>query len=221
MRRVVSLSTYLSSYNLTREDFDKEIEKDRDFYDRYIDWGSRRDGSDTILSPKVLDRLGEVFNDADEMAAARNVEEVQEKAPEQGKEEEDMNEFTEKPIETEIEEITEEVKTDTGKAAQKTEKDSKKPRRKKSKLNITKQYIQEHGQADIADANALKQLRKFLMNDGNHKLEEVALMTDEEVQTAFGKDFYVIDAAEGTYIIKRSALTSIMSDVYVVGKELS
>lgn len=217
MRKVVSLSTYLSSYNLKREDFDKEIEKDRAFYDKYIDWGSKKDGSDTILPPKVLEKLGEIFNDPLENMTVTIDGVVQEKPDtEKRKDKVNMGEFMEKPTEAKEESSTEkEIKQ------KRTVKDNenKKPRRKKTKLNITRQFIQEHGQADVTDANALKQLRKFLMNDGNHKLEEVALMTDEEVQTAFGKNFYVIDAAEGTYIIKRSVLAGIMSDVYIVERE--
>ena len=213
MRKVVSLSTYLSSYNLKREDFDKEIEKDRAFYDKYIDWGSKKDGSDTILPPKVLERLGEIFNDPLENMTVTIDGIVQEKSDtEKRKDKLNMDEFMEKPTDT-IEKNNNE-KENNSKRTNKT--DSKKPRRKKTKLNITKQFIQEHGQADITDANALKRLRKFLMNDGTHKLEEVALMTDEEVQTAFCKNFYVIDAAEGTYIIKRTALTNIMNDVFIV-----
>ena len=63
MRKVVSLATYLESYSISREKFDEEIEKDKDFYSKYIEWGSKKDGSDTILPPKVLERLGEAFND--------------------------------------------------------------------------------------------------------------------------------------------------------------
>ncbi len=220
MRNVVSLSTYLGSYNLTREVFDKEVEKDKDFYNKYIEWGSKKDGSDTILSPKALDRLGEIFNDSviseDIDSSPEEVETIEKIDEETEKKEDiqmDMSEFMEKPVEAEEEKNIEK------KAEKKTVKSTENKRKKKSKLNITKQFIQEHGQTDMDDGESNKQLRKFLMNDGTHKIEEVALMTDEEVRAAFGKEFYVIKAQEGTYFIKRTALMGIMGDVFVVESE--
>lgn len=214
MRNVVSLSTYLKSYNLKRADFDKEIEKDRDYFDKYIEWGKKKDGSDTILPPQVLTRLGKVFNEkVSEMTITRDGEvrdTVQlfslDDSEKRGKQM-DMSEFMDKPVDEVKEEKKASVKSQSG------------VKKKKSKLNITKQFIQEHGKADIMDKDFLKSLRRFLLNNGSYKAEDIALMGDEEVQAAFGKDFYVIRAEEGTYFIKRSALVGIMSDVYVVGKE--
>ena len=225
MRKVVSLSTYLESYNLTREVFDREIENNRDFYDNYIEWGSKKDGSDTILSPKALDKLGEAFNESDSPKMTITIDGEIKKSvslePESTEDkikrkrrtkaeieserkvvQMDMSDFMDKPV---SEPVQEKTKTVT--------------KKKKSRLNITKQFIQEHGKTDSSDNIYLKQLRKFLLNDGSHKAEEIALMGDEEVKAAFGKDYYVIGAEEGTYFIKRSALIGIMSDVYVVEKE--
>ena len=226
MRNVVSLYTYLKSYNLSRDAFDKEIEKDRDFFDKYIEWGKKKDGSDTILSPKALDRLGESFNQpaAPKMTITINGEVQESVSLDPGKEDKpkrkrrtkaeieaerrneqmDMGDFMDKPVESK-------------KMPAKSKETPKK--RKKSKLNITKQFIQEHGQANVDSPEILKQLRKFLMNDGSHKIEEVALMTDEEVQSSFGKSFYVIEAEEGTYFFPKSLLLSNMSEIFVVGKE--
>ncbi len=236
MNRMVTLRDFLKSYNISKGRFMSEVNKDKEFYDTYIEWEDRDDA--TIITPKALTKLGEIFNEQEkvtkqsdteaqmtitvdgEINSVVNMDTVDASKKSKDKEEKeelvnmsDMSEFMEKPIDTEEEQHDEE------KTEQKSVKSADTKRKKKSKLNITKQFIQEHGKADMNDSESIKQLRKFLMNDGTHKLEEVALMTDEEVQAAFGKDFYVIKAEEGTYIIKKSAFVEIMSDIFVVGKE--
>lgn len=186
MNRVVSLSTYLESYNITKDVFMSSIENEREFFDKYIEWG--KTDADTILSPKAIERLGEIFNE-----------------PTDNDERVDMSGFMNSP-ELNKNEGTEEPK-----------KVTKRTRRKKPKYSINKQFLQEHGRADVGDSSALKQLRTFLMGDGVHKVEDVALMTDEEVQETFSKSFYVIRAEEGCYIIKRSALSQIIGDISFVG----
>jgi hypothetical protein len=189
MRPVISLATYIESYKLTREEVMKVINKEKDFFDNYIDWKNK--DSETILSPKAIDKLGEYFNN--------------DKKPEQVKLEEFMNEpkIEEEPKETE-------AKQAEPKPKKKTAPQDKAPRKKKAKNTITKQFIAEHGQCSEGNT---KDLRMLLMTSGLYKAEQVALMNDDEVQGVISKDYYFIKSAEGTYIIRRSALTSIAADV--------
>lgn len=198
MRTVVSLSVYLDSYGITKEQFMTEINKDREFYDKYIDWNSK--DSDTIISPKALERLGEAFNDnkAEELKADQvNMEDIM-NAPEE-----------ESESKTEIKTEDSEVQTESKKRQRKAED---KPRKKKSKNTITKQFIADHGQLTSEIMQDTKLLRMFLMGAG-YKAEQVALMGDEEVKSAISKDYFFINTEEGLYVIKRSALLSITGDV--------
>lgn len=234
MRKVVSVATYLREYGITREEFDKEIAKNKAFYDDYIQWGSKKDGSDSVISPKALDKLGKAFNDpydepkmtvtidgavqeeislsddtASEQIKKRRVK-AEIEADKKEKEQIDMSEFMEKPGD------------DTPKAEQEEKVAKKKTKtvtktRKKTKLNITRQFIQEHGKCNFTKDN-IKELRIFLMNGGLYKLEQIAFMSDEEVLSAVTKDFFFIESTEGTYIIKKSVMTGNMSDIFVIEK---
>lgn len=241
MNKLVTVRDFLKSYNITKDVLMEEVNKDKSFYDKYIEW--EKLDADSIITPKALDRLGKVFNEpAPEMTITRNGEvsetvsldpstplkpkrkrrtkaEIEADNKKENGEQIDMSEFMDTPAVSEDNKIEEIKEKPSRKKTVKMSDSGTAPRKKKSKLNITKQFIQEHGQADVGNSDALKQLRKFLMNDGSRKVEEVALMTDEEVQAAFGKDFYVIEAEEGTYFIKRTVLTGNMSDIYVVEKE--
>ena len=219
MKRVVSIATYLESYNITRKEFDEAISKDKDFYDDYIQWGSKKDGTDSVISPKALDRLGEVFNGSNIEIKTKDKEEpqIQDKpkrkrrtkaemeAARQEEKQIDMSEFMDKP--------EQENKTASPKKA--SEKATK-PRKKKTKLNITRQFIQEHGRFEMSENKNMKELRLFLMNGGLYKAEQIALMSDNEVTDAVLKDYYFIEAKEGTYIIKRSVLTGNVNNIYVI-----
>lgn len=213
MKRVVSIATYLESYNISRDEFDRVVAENKDFYDDYIQWGSRKDGSDSVISPKALDRLGETFNSTTQQTAQPDEKPKRKRRTKAEMEEVnnerqiDMSEFMEKPEETK-EEIKEPKK--------KAERTEIKTRKKKSKMNITRAFIQEHGHYGSSDSIDTKNLRKFVIGSGLYKIEQVAMMSDEEILNAVKKDYYFISSPEGTYIIKRSALTSIMSDVYVI-----
>lgn len=198
MRAVVSLSVYLESYSITREQFMAEVNKDREFYDKYIDWKNK--DSDTIISPKALERLGEAFND-------NKVEEL--KADQVNMEDTMNTPEEESESKTEIKTEDSEVQTESKKRQRKAED---KPRKKKSKNTITKQFIADHGQLTSEMMQDTKLLRMFLMGAG-YKAEQVALMGDEEVKNAVCKDYFFINTEDGLYVIKRSALVSIAGDV--------
>lgn len=204
MRTVVSLSVYLESYSITREQFMAEVNKDREFYDKYIDWKNK--DSDTIISPKALERLGEAFND----------NKIEELKADQVNMEDIMNAPKESESKTEIKTEDSEVQTESKKRQRKAED---KPRKKKSKNTITKQFIAEHGQLTPEMMQDTKLLRMFLMGAG-YKAEQVALMGDEEVKNAVCKDYFFINTEDGLYVIKRSALVSIAGDVCFIGKEI-
>ena len=210
MRTVVSLSVYLESYSITREQFMAEVNKDREFYNKYIDWKNK--DSETIISPKALERLGEVFNDKSDKKS--------DKKPEQIKMEEVMN-APAAELETEKTqniELPSEAPVTPKKRQRKASTEEKPSRKKKSKNSITKQFISEHGQLTPEMMQDTKELRMFLMGSG-YKAEQVALMGDEEVKNAVSKDYFFIKSTEGLYVIRRSALTSIAGDVSFVAKE--
>ena len=210
MRTVVSLSVYLESYSITREQFMAEVNKDREFYNKYIDWKNK--DSATIISPKALERLGEVFNDKSDKKS--------DKKPEQIKMEEVMN-APAAELETEKTqniELPSEAPVTPKKRQRKASTEEKPSRKKKSKNSITKQFISEHGQLTPEMMQDTKELRMFLMGSG-YKAEQVALMGDEEVKNAVSKDYFFIKSTEGLYVIRRSALTSIAGDVSFVAKE--
>lgn len=231
MNKLVTVRDFLKTYNITKDILMEEVNKDKDFYDKYIEWENL--DADSIITPKALARLGEVFNEptsnnAPEMTITINGE-VQEtvvldtlkaekprkkrkqKATENDTigEQVEMSDFMNKPDEN--------TNIEKNEPEKKSKKSNSKPRRKKSKYSVTKQFLSENGRPE--DMSNIRQLRQFLMSDGSHKIEDVALMTDDEVRNEFTKSFYIINADNGTYIIARTALNSIVSDICFVEKE--
>lgn len=206
MRRVVNLSTYLKSYGITKEQFMAEVEKDREFYDIYVDWN--KDDTKTILGPKVLDRLGAVFND-DTIAEIEKKEEDSKTDISEVKEggQVEISDYMNSPISSQIGNPKSEKVKDSGA--------STKPKpKKKSKLSITKQFVQENGApGDVCD---MKGLRQFLLGAGLCKVEEVALMGDDEVLGAIGKEYFFIPSNDKFFIFKKSVLLENMGDIYVI-----
>ena len=80
--------------------------------------------------------------------------------------------------------------------------------------SITKQFIMDHGMLTSEIIQNIKEIRTFLMDSGSVKAEQVALMNDKETENAISKDYFFIQSNEGLYIIRRTALASIVSDVY-------
>ena len=297
MPRLVTLRDFLKDYGITKETFMKEINKDKDFYDAYIEWEDRDDA--TIISPKALEKLGEAFND-DNIESQNKNNEISNK-PDKAKtipavspnkaviRENKQDVFAEDPTMSQVdaqiktdftknkdvkalykeykqagltpfvskdgeslegyikrlkqyldahtpdpvnmspfmnkpEAQTEVVKTETEKETSTEKRVIKKgtkkvaeTRKRKTKYNLTRQFIAEHGFINVGDN--IKQLRQMLMSDGSHKPEDVAVMLDEEVKNEFTKSYFVINADEGIYLIKRSTLNSIAKDVLFVEKE--
>lgn len=90
-------------------------------------------------------------------------------------------------------------------------------KRKKNEENnnsITKQFIMDHGLLTPEIIQNIKEIRTLLMDSGSVKEEQVALMNDKETENAVSKDYFFIQSNEGLYIIRRTALASIVSDVY-------
>lgn len=205
MRRVVNLSTYLKSYGITREQFMAEVEKDREFYDIYVDWN--KDDTKTILGPKVLDRLGAVFNDDTIVEIEKKEDTKTDTSEEKEGEQIEMSGYMNSPISSQIGNPKSEKAKESGA--------STKPKpKKKSKLSITKQFVQENGApGDVYD---MKGLRQFLLGAGLCKVEEVALMGDDEVLGAIGKEYFFIPSKDKFFIFKKSVLLENMGDIYVI-----
>ena len=206
MRRVVNLSTYLKSYGITREQFMAEVEKDREFYDIYVDWN--KDDTKTILGPKVLDRLGAVFNDDTIVEIEKKEEDSKTDTSEEKEGEQvEMSDYMNSPISSQIGNPKSEKAKESG--------TSTKPKpKKKSKLSITKQFVQENGAPGaVCD---MKGLRQFLLGAGLCKVEEVALMGDDEVLGAIGKEYFFIPSNDKFFIFKKSVLLENMGDIYVI-----
>ena len=299
MPRLVTLRDFLKEYGITKETFMKEVNKDKSFYDAYIEWEDRDDA--TIISPKALERLGEAFNDDNTESQKKDNEISNINKPDKTKtipavspnkavlkknkqdvfaedptmtqvdtqiktdftknkdvkalykeykqagltplvskdgeslegyikrlkqyldahtpEAVNMSPFMNKP-EAQAEEIKPETEKETPTEKRIIKKGTKKvaeTRKRKTKYNLTRQFIAEHGFINVGDN--IKQLRQMLMSDGSHKPEDVAVMLDEEVKNEFTKSYFVINADEGIYLIKRSTLNSIAKDVLFVEKE--
>lgn len=229
MRRVVSLANYIQSYNITREQIMEVINSDREFFDGYINWG--KNDNDTVLGHKAIERLGEFFNDKEDSVSAdtQPVTQVTEQPLAKPKRQR-KDVFAEDPVmpkkqtQTPVpKDINEPQTVDAGKYMDRpvikkgTKKVAEGKRRRKTKYTLTKQFVNEHGFISVGDN--IKQLRQMLMSDGTHKAEDVAIMLDDEIKAEFAKSYYVINAEEGLYLIKRSTLNSILGDVLFVEKE--
>ena len=228
MNRLVTLRDFINTYSITKEEFLKETNKDKEFYDKYIEWESRDE--DTIITPKALEKLGEIFNKPEEMPViAENSlkeaeKEILEKAePDKPKRKRrTKKEMEESRVETTnpyMPEPTAEETKDIKEVKETKTKTADKPRKKKTKLNITRQFIAENGTIN-GDISSIKQLRQFLMSDGNHKIEQVALMSDQEVLQAFEKDYFVIKTEEGRiFIFPRQFMNANTKNIYVIEQE--
>lgn len=80
--------------------------------------------------------------------------------------------------------------------------------------SITKQFIMDHGLLTPEILQNIKEIRTLLMDSGSVKAEQVALMNDKETENAVSKVYFFIQSNDGLYIIRRTALASIVSDVY-------
>ena len=226
-----TLKRFLNTHRITRETFDQLVAKDKDFFDRWIEPGETEE---TItIAPRAVDRLEEILEDEDVPRMSKEEEkEVDEQISMEKMFKEEIEELdkldidnmqvadsTEEgsPYEMEMETIMPKpVEPAAGPAPRKRKKkEDNKPRRRRGKNTLTKEFIAEHGQADGGD---IKSLRMFLMNDGLHKAEDVALMTDTEVQEIYKKDYFVISTETETYIFPRTLLNSVKNEVYVVEK---
>ncbi len=206
--RDISLKEFMDLYNITSEAVAEELRKnetEKEFYDKYINWGSASDFSDSYLSPKALDRLTAVFNKAENFM---NPPETN-----SNKKGNDTN--------TSVE--TQANKTDEGEARIKHEEirqdqlektnSKRKPRTKKSKFSISKTYLNEISSDNVIDT---KVIRKFLMGDGVHKIEDIAIMTDSEVNDIFTKEYVLFNTEKGIMVFKKKALEGIINDVYLI-----
>lgn len=82
--------------------------------------------------------------------------------------------------------------------------------------SITKQFIMDHGLLTPEILQNIKEIRTLLMDSGSVKAEQVALMNDKETENAVSKVYFFIQSNDGLYIIRRTALASIVSDVYFI-----
>ena len=226
MNKLVTLRSFLKEYSITKEEFLKETNKDKAFYDKYIEWEQFDDA--TIISPKALSRLGEVFDKKEPKMTITYDGEVQQELdlttePEEKDEKPKRKRRTKKEMEearkAEMSDFMAEPVTEEKKENKKPAAKPAQTKKKRSKNNITKAFIQEHGQFDTSSGMEMKDIRKFMIGSGLYKIEQVAMMSDKEAVESIKKDYYFISSPEGTYIIKRNALTGIMSDVYVIEKQ--
>lgn len=216
-----TLKRFLDAHGITRETFDQAVAKDTTFFEKWIGQGETED--DITIAPRAVDRLEEIL-------AETGISEHTEKKEEKGSKTMDDNVMqavrtANTPMEgsdgessvfdMDMDQPTEQVEPVKAAKPRRKKEDSKddKPRRKRSKNTLTREFIAEHGQADEGD---IKSLRSFLMGAGLLKTEEVALMSDAEVQAVYKKDYYVISTATETYIFPRALLNSIKNEVYVV-----
>ncbi len=212
-----TLKRFLDAHGITRESFDQAVAKDTAFFDKWIEPGATEE--EITIAPRAVDRLEEILA---EEGLTRQTEKNEEKgSKDMG---DNIIQVNENPsidgsVKTGIVSDTEPVATEpiesaarSGEKPSKKKEDSK-PRRKRSKNTMTRDFIADHGQADIGD---IKSLRSFLISAGLQKSDDVALMSDAEVQEIYKKEYFVISTANETYIFPRTLLNSIKNEVYVV-----
>lgn len=95
----------------------------------------------------------------------------------------------------------------TPKKDEPTEK--KKP--KKKKFGITKTALKEIGRVKTDN---IRELRAFLLDVGEYKPEEIALMSDSEVLNKMD-GYVVLSSGEQTIIIRRARFEEIAADIYM------
>lgn len=78
----------------------------------------------------------------------------------------------------------------------------KKPARKKTKYSVNKAMAEEILKFK-ADALAVRTIRMFFLSLPEYKAADVAVMSDEEVQTEFAKNYACITVESGTFILPK------------------
>ena len=94
----------------------------------------------------------------------------------------------------------------------KKEEPAEKKKPKKKKFGLTKAALKDVGRVKTDN---IRKLRAFLLDVGEFKPEEIALMPDEEVLNKM--DGYVaLSSGEQTIIIRRAKFEEIAADIYMV-----
>lgn len=221
MRKETTLKEYIDTYGLTKDKIMAVINKNRSFYDKYIQWGDNDDK--TIIEPKALDMLGTVFNEDN----SGTVNDMHGLVPMPGLEKiESFYKNDDKSVVNSVDKplIDTNGKTDSDSISMKDymnipekskeikAKKPRAPRKKKSKYNLSFADY-ENNKCEISN---IKILRDFLMNDGKHKVEDIAIMSDEEVKVEFNKQYICIGESPSYIIYSKSVLKAIVSDIYII-----
>jgi len=197
----LTLKTYAESRNVSLEDIEYCIEngKGKNLYERYISKGYMSDGSDTKLRKFMVDQLDkdmkelgllsengkgdrtmekEVKEEVTEVPAKVEAESTKEPA-----EEEEAIMADEEPVKEPVKEPAKTPKT--------RNKAPEKPKSKKKKEKHTD--MGPFGIMPVTAGSVHQMKRKFLLNDKKLKMDELALMDDEQVDEEFDKKFVAIE----------------------------
>ena len=82
----------------------------------------------------------------------------------------------------------------------------------KKMISIRKNELTEKG---LPNEENVRTYREFLIAEGMNSME-VALMSDQDVLNTVRFSFYLIESGTETYFIRRNALESILSDVFIL-----
>ena len=94
----------------------------------------------------------------------------------------------------------------------KKEEPAEKKKPKKKKFGLTKTALKDVGRVKTDN---IRELRAFLLDVGEFKPEEIALMPDEEVLNKMD-GYVVLSSGEQTIIIRRAKFEEIAADIYMV-----
>ena len=94
----------------------------------------------------------------------------------------------------------------------KKEEPTEKKKTKKKKFGITKAALKDIGRVKTDN---IRDLRAFLLDVGEFKPEEIALMPDSEVLNEMDR-YVVLSSGAQTIIIRRAKFEEIASDIYMV-----
>ena len=131
-----------------------------------------------------------------------------EKEEDMKEEDKKINQSAKKPVEKTVEKAAE----------PQTEETSAKPkpaRKKKTKYLAGASYIKKLNES-VYD---IKAIRSFLLSLNQYKVDEIAIMSDDEIKKLISDEYVILDTSDDVLIINKEALLSISDKIFAIPKQ--